>query len=50
MLAAIGAVLLVLWLLGFLAFHVTAGAIHILLVLAIIFVVMHFFRGRSATV
>lgn len=50
MLAAIGAVLLVLWLLGFLAFHVTTSAIHILLVLAIIFVVMHFFRGRSATV
>ena len=50
MLAAIGAVLLVLWLLGFLAFHVTTGAVHILLVLAAIFVVMHFFRGRSATV
>jgi hypothetical protein len=50
MLAAIGAVLLVLWLLGFLAFHVTTGAVHILLVLAVIFVVMHFFRGRSATV
>jgi Family of unknown function (DUF5670) len=49
-LAAIGAVLLVLWLLGFLAFHVTTGAVHILLVLAVIFVVMHFFRGRSATV
>ena len=50
MLAAIGAVLLVLWLLGFLAFHVTTGTIHILLVLAVIFVVMHFFRGRGATV
>ena len=50
MLAAIGAVLLVLWLLGFLAFHVTTGAVHILLVLAVIFVVMHFFRGRGATV
>jgi hypothetical protein len=50
MLAAIGAVLLALWLLGFLAFHVTTGAVHILLVLAVIFVVMHFFRGRSATV
>jgi hypothetical protein len=50
MLAAIGAVLLVLWLLGFLAFHVTTGAVHILLVLAVIFVLMHFFRGRSATV
>jgi membrane-bound ClpP family serine protease len=50
MLATIGVVLLVLWLLGFLAFHVTTGAVHILLVLAVIFVVMHFFRGRSATV
>jgi membrane-bound ClpP family serine protease len=50
MLAAIGAVLLVLWLLGFLAFHVTTGAVHILLVLAVIFVVMHFFRGRGVTV
>ena len=50
MLAAIAGVLLVLWLLGFLAFHVTAGTIHILLVLALIFVVMHFVRGRGATV
>ena len=50
MLAAIAGVLLVLWLLGFLAFHVTTGTIHILLVLALIFVVMHFFRGRGATV
>ncbi|MGC1904260.1 MAG: lmo0937 family membrane protein [Candidatus Acidiferrum sp.] len=50
MLAAIGVLLIVLWLLGFLAFHVTTGAVHILLVLAIIFVVMHFLRGRSATV
>jgi hypothetical protein len=50
MLAGIGAVLLVLWLLGFLAFHVTTGAVHILLVLAVIFVLLHFFRGRGATV
>jgi energy-converting hydrogenase Eha subunit G len=50
MLAAIAGVLLVLWLLGFLAFHVTTGTIHILLVLALIFVVMHFFRGRGATI
>ena len=47
MLAIIAAVLLVAWLLGFTAFHVTTGFIHILLVLAIIAVVMHFFRGRS---
>jgi hypothetical protein len=50
MLAAIAGVLLVLWLLGFLAFHVTAGTIHVLLVLALVLFVMHFFRGRGATV
>ena len=48
MLAAIAGVLFVLWLLGFLAFHVTGGFIHILLVLAVIALVIHLFRGRSA--
>lgn len=47
MLAIIGVVLLVLWLLGFLAFHVTAGAIHILLLLAVISIVIHLFRGKA---
>jgi Family of unknown function (DUF5670) len=47
MLAAIGAVLLILWLLGFLAFHVTVGFIHILLVVGIIMIIMHFVRGSS---
>jgi hypothetical protein len=50
MLAAIAGVLLVLWLLGFVAFHVTAGAIHILLILALISLVMHFVRGRGVAV
>ena len=40
------AVLLVLWLLGFLAFHVAGGLIHILLIIAVISLVMHFVRGR----
>jgi len=48
MLAAIGVVLLILWLLGFLAFHVTVGFIHILLVLGIIMIIMHFVRGSRA--
>jgi hypothetical protein len=48
MLAAIGAVLLILWLLGFLAFHVTVGFIHILLVIGIIMIIMHFVRGSTA--
>lgn len=44
MLAMLAAVLLVLWLLGFLAFHVTSGLIHIALVVAIVLLVLHFFR------
>jgi hypothetical protein len=50
MLGIIAAVLVVLWLLGFVAFHVSAGFIHILLVLAVIMFVLHLLRGRSATV
>jgi Family of unknown function (DUF5670) len=48
MLAIIAVVLLVLWLLGFTAFHVTTGFIHVLLVLAVISILLHFFRGRAA--
>jgi hypothetical protein len=48
MLAIIGAVLLLMWILGFAAFHITAGFIHILLVLAVISVLIHFLRGRSS--
>jgi hypothetical protein len=47
MLAAIGVVLLILWLLGFLAFHITVGFIHILLVIGIIMIIAHFLRGSS---
>ena len=42
------AILLVLWLLGFTAFHVAGGLIHLLLILAVISLVMHFVRGRQA--
>jgi hypothetical protein len=47
MLAAIAAVLLVLWLLGFFAFHVASGLIHVLLVIGIVLLVLHLFRGRQ---
>jgi len=50
MLAIIAAVLVVLWLLGFLAFHVTTGFIHLLLIVAVISVVIHFLRGRTTVV
>jgi hypothetical protein len=39
------AVLIVLWLLGFFAFHVAGGLIHILLILAVISLIFHFVRG-----
>ena len=38
-------VLLVLWLLGFFAFHVAGGLIHLLLIIAVISLIMHFFRA-----
>jgi hypothetical protein len=44
MLLTIAIVLAVLWALGFLAFHVTTSVIHLLLVLAVIGLVVHFVR------
>jgi hypothetical protein len=41
-------VLVVMWLLGFFAFHVAGGLIHILLIIGLISLVMHFVTGRSA--
>ncbi len=40
-------ILLVMWLLGFAAFHVAGGLIHLLLIVAVISLVLHLFRGRS---
>jgi hypothetical protein len=48
MLATIAIILFVLWLLGVVAFHVTAFAIHVLLIIAVIMLVLHFVRGRAA--
>ena len=50
MLLLIGIVLLVLWALGFVAFHVTTGLIHLLLVFALISIVWHLVAGRRAAV
>jgi hypothetical protein len=46
MLGAIAIVLIIAWALGFFAFHITAGLIHIILVVAVILIVMHFITGR----
>jgi hypothetical protein len=43
-------VLLILWFLGFVAFHVTSGLIHFALVVALIFFVLHMVSGRRTTI
>ena len=50
MLGMIAVVLIVLWLLGLFAFHVTTGFIHVALVVGVILLVVHFMRGRTASV
>jgi hypothetical protein len=50
MLMTIGIILLVLWALGLFAFHVSTSFIHVLIVLAIIAIVMHLFRGDRVRV
>lgn len=47
MLWTIAVILLILWLLGFVVFHVAGGLIHILLVIAIIVGIIQLFRGRA---
>ena len=49
MLRMLAAILIVLWLLGYFVFHVTAGFIHIVLVLGLVLLVLHLLTGRSAT-
>jgi hypothetical protein len=48
MLLTIAIILLVLWALGFLAFHVTAWFIHLLLIIAIVVFIWNFIAGRRA--
>lgn len=45
---AIALVLVVLWLLGALAFKITGALIHLLLILAVVAVVLHFARRTRA--
>ncbi len=48
MLLTLAGILLVLWLLGFFAFHIAGGLIHILLLIAVVVAVVHLLRGRAA--
>jgi len=45
---ALAILFLVAWLVGFIAFHVTVAAIHILLGLFVIFLIIHFIRRAAA--
>jgi hypothetical protein len=48
MLLTIAIILLILWALGFFAFHVAGGLIHILLIIGIIVLICNFVAGRRA--
>lgn len=48
LLYALAVILLVLWLLGFVAFHVGGGLIHLLLVIAVVVIVVQLITGRRA--
>jgi hypothetical protein len=44
---ALAVIFLIAWFLGFIAFHVAVGAIHILLGLFVIFLILHFVRRTA---
>jgi len=46
MLITLAVILLILWALGFVAFHVSTGLIHILLVIALVVIVVRLIQGR----
>jgi hypothetical protein len=48
MLAIIAGILIVLWLVGLVAFKSVGLVIHVLLVLAVIAIIIHFVTGRRA--
>jgi hypothetical protein len=43
-------VLLLAWILGFGVFHVAGGLIHLLLIVAVIALILHFVRGTARAV
>lgn len=46
MLLTLAIILLIAWLVGLFAFHVTVWFIHVLIVIAVIVAILHFVRGR----
>jgi hypothetical protein len=50
MLLLLAIILGIAWIFGFAVYHVASGAIHILLLLAVIALIVHFVRGARSTV
>lgn len=50
MLGLIAAILVICWLIGLFAFHVSTGLFHILLVVGIILLILHFVSGKRVGV
>jgi hypothetical protein len=48
MFLAIAIILAIIWLILWLGVHITAAAIHILIILAVISLIFHLFRGRKS--
>jgi len=47
MFIALAVILALAWILGFGVFHVASAAVHVLVVLAIVAVIVHFVRGQK---
>ena len=47
MLLVLFVILVVLWVLGWLVFHVAGSLIHLLLLVAVVSLILHFVRGRA---
>ena len=47
MLLALGIILALAWLFGFVVFHVSAWAIHLLIIVAVVALIAHFVRGTG---
>jgi hypothetical protein len=41
-------VLFIIWIVSWLAFHIAGGLIHLVLVVGVILLIVHLFRGKSA--
>ena len=50
MFLAVAILLAVVWALGYLAFHVTTGLIHLLILFAVISFIVHMMRASSRTI